>query len=365
MQPVETAPIEVPPVVLIVVGALVGRSDPADGVARTARLGPVALIVPGVLVGRSARVGGVAPIARPVPVALIVPAARAPERSGSGRLIVPAVPVGLIVLAAPVAVLGYAGVARSGGRPDRAGGGRPDRARRSLRRASGPCGWLASGPCGGLASGPCGWRSRPDRGAADRRPPEGARRVEDKAPRRVEPALPSDVTGDELDRQVRGELGTLSKDNATIVARHLVMVARLMDEEPELAYEHAVAAQHRAGRVGLVREAAGLAAYQVGRYDDALRELRTARRLTGSSEHLPVMADCERGLGRPERALDLASSPEASRLDRAGQLEMLIVAAGARGDLGQHDAAVVMLQVAELDVPPAPGRARPGRRVPG
>ena len=171
----------------------------------------------------------------------------------------------------------------------------------------------------------------------------------------MEPALPADVTGDELDRQVRGELGTLSKDNATIVARHLVMVARLMDEDPELAYEHAVAAQQRAGRVGLVREAAGLAAYQVGRYDDALRELRTARRLTGSSEHLPVMADCERGLGRPERALDLASSPEATTLDRAGQLEMLIVAAGARGDLGQHDAAVVMLQIAELDVPPRAG----------
>jgi tetratricopeptide (TPR) repeat protein len=183
-----------------------------------------------------------------------------------------------------------------------------------------------------------------------------APRVDDeRTPRRIEPALPADVTGDELDRQVRSELSTLSRENAVVVARHLVMVARLMDDEPELAYEHAVAAQQRAGRVGLVREAAGLAAYQVGRYEEALRELRTARRLTGSSEHLPVMADCERGLGRPERALDLASSPEARELDRAGQLEMLIVASGARGDLGQHDAAVVMLQVGELDVPPRAG----------
>lgn len=154
---------------------------------------------------------------------------------------------------------------------------------------------------------------------------------------------------------MRGELGTLSRENSTVVARHLVMVARLMDEDPELAYEHAVAAQRRAGRVGLVREAAGLAAYQVGKYEDALRELRTARRLTGSSEHLPVMADCERGLGRPERALDLAASPEAKGLDRSGQLELLIVASGARGDLGQHDAAVVMLQVGELDVAPRSG----------
>lgn len=156
---------------------------------------------------------------------------------------------------------------------------------------------------------------------------------------------------------MRGELGTLAKDNATVVARHLVMAARLLDEDPEAAYQHALAAQRRAGRVGLVREAAGLAAYHAGRYDEALRELRTARRLTGSSEHLPVMADCERGLGRPERALDLAAAPEVSQLDRAGRLEMLIVASGARSDLGQHDAAVVALQVAELDVPPRSGSA--------
>jgi tetratricopeptide (TPR) repeat protein len=163
------------------------------------------------------------------------------------------------------------------------------------------------------------------------------------------------VTGDELDRQVRGELGTLSRDNATTVARHLVMAAQLLDDEPELAYAHAQAAQRRAGRVGLVREALGIAAYQVGHYEEALRELRTARRLTGSSEHLAVMADCERGLGRPERALDLAGSDEARTLDRAGQLEMLIVASGARQDLGQFDAAVIMLQVAELEVPPTAG----------
>ena len=60
------------------------------------------------------------------------------------------------------------------------------------------------------------------------------------------------------------------------------------------------------------------------------------------------MADCERGLGRPERALELAASPEASRLDLEGRVEMLLVAAGARQDLGQADAAVLTLQVPEL-----------------
>jgi len=163
------------------------------------------------------------------------------------------------------------------------------------------------------------------------------------------------VTGAELDRQVRGELGTLSRDNATAVARHLVMTARLLGEDPEAAYLHSMAAQRRAGRVGLVREAAGIAAYQVGRYEEALRELRTARRLTGSSEHLPLMADCERGLGRPERAIELAATPEAGQLDRAGQLELLMVCSGARQDLGQPEAAVVMLQVPELQAQPGSG----------
>ena len=41
----------------------------------------------------------------------------------------------------------------------------------------------------------------------------------------------------------------------------------------------------------------------VPRRDDtlALRELRTYRRITGRDDQLPLMADCERGLGRPER----------------------------------------------------------------
>ncbi|MFC4010239.1 hypothetical protein ACFOY2_23635 [Nonomuraea purpurea] len=72
------------------------------------------------------------------------------------------------------------------------------------------------------------------------------------------------------------------------------------------------------------------------------------------------MADCERGLGRPERAIDLVRSPEAERLDRAGRIELTIVESGARRDLGQHDAAVITLQrLPELrDPQPKPWSAR-------
>lgn len=191
------------------------------------------------------------------------------------------------------------------------------------------------------ASGP-----RDDRGRDDRERGGGERSSRPSRP--VEPALPEDVTGRELDQDVRRDLGALAADNATAVARHLVMVARLLDDDPARALEHGRAAQRRAGRVGAVREAAGLAAYRAGEYDEALRELRTARRLTGSQVHLPVMADCERGLGRPERALEAAAGPAARELDRAGQIELAMVLAGARGDLGQHDAAVLELQLPEL-----------------
>lgn len=167
-------------------------------------------------------------------------------------------------------------------------------------------------------------------------------------PRRVEPPLPDDVTGRELDRAVRAELSSLAKLNAEAVARHLVMAGRLLEEDPEAAYRHAMAAQGRAARVGAVREAAGLAAYATGRFAEALAELRAARRITGDNSLLPVMADCERGLGRPERALAMAASPEVKALPAAARVEMVIVVSGARRDLGQHDAAVLALQGPQL-----------------
>ncbi|UNO44274.1 tetratricopeptide repeat protein [Streptomyces sp. MST-110588] len=141
---------------------------------------------------------------------------------------------------------------------------------------------------------------------------------------------------------------SLPKTLAEDVAKNLVMVARTLDEDPEQAYGYSRVALRLASRVAAVREAAGFAAYAVGKYGEALAEFRAARRMTGSVELWPVMADCERGLGRPEKALAMAGEPEVQRLDRAGQVEMRLVAAGARRDMGQADAAVVTLQSSEL-----------------
>ena len=152
----------------------------------------------------------------------------------------------------------------------------------------------------------------------------------------------------DLDRVTLHSLRTLPEGLAELVARHLAAAALVLAEDPALALAHARAASRRAGRVAVVREAVGVAAYSAGEFGTALTELKAAARISGSSEYLPMIADCERGLGRPERALALASSDEAGTLDRDGKVEMLIIAAGARRDLGQPEAAVLTLQVPAL-----------------
>ncbi|MEV0157468.1 Replicase polyprotein 1ab [Micromonospora sp. NPDC050686] len=123
---------------------------------------------------------------------------------------------------------------------------------------------------------------------------------------------------------------------------------QLIDEDPAEALAHAMAARRLASRISAVREAVGLAAYHAGEWQTAIAELRTYHRMSGLQSHLAVLADCERALGRPERAIDLFRGADREKLDQAVAIELLIVAAGARGDLGQKDAAVAMLQVREL-----------------
>src|SRR5690606_20677010 len=182
------------------------------------------------------------------------------------------------------------------------------------------------------------------------------------APRRERlPEVAPDISAEDLDKEVRDELRSLPGDLAELVGRHLLAAERALEEDDfDRAHEHTKVARRFAARIGVVREAAGIVAYRAGHFSEALSDLRAARRITGSEAYLPVMADCERGLGRPERALDLIRSPEAERLDRAGRIELAIVESGARRDLGQYDAAVVTLQrVPELrDPEPKPWSAR-------
>lgn len=168
------------------------------------------------------------------------------------------------------------------------------------------------------------------------------------------PAIPSSIEAKQLAPEVRAELLTLDKSTADTVARHLVAAGELLDEDPEAALAHAQAARTRSGRIAAIREAVGIAAYHCGDWAQALSEFRAARRMGSKSQLLPLIADCERGVGRPERAIELARSPEAAQLTGDDADEMRIVAAGARADLGQFEQALAVLSS------PAPDPSRTG-----
>lgn len=166
------------------------------------------------------------------------------------------------------------------------------------------------------------------------------------AARQNEPDLRGDLDVKDLDPSVRQDLRSLAKDNAEAVAKHMIMAATLLADDPQLALRHARAAKDRGGRVSVVRETAGIAAYHAGEWKEALAELRAARRMSGGPGLVAVMADCERALNRPEKAIELARDIDPDELDDATRIELAIVIAGARHDLGQHDAAVVELSKA-------------------
>jgi len=201
---------------------------------------------------------------------------------------------------------------------------------------------------GGPRRAPHDQRSAPRSSGPDR-----ARRAQPKpesdTPRDQGPPIPPEIEAKQLSPEIRGELTTLDRATADIVARHLVAAGELLDEDPEAALAHARAARARSGRIAAVREAVGIAAYHCGDWAQALAELRAARRMGSRSPLLPLIADCERGVGRPERAIELARSPEAAALTGDVADELRIVVAGARSDLGQHEQALAVLSTPQLD----------------
>ncbi|WP_236572194.1 hypothetical protein [Nocardiopsis sp. FR4] len=198
-----------------------------------------------------------------------------------------------------------------------------------------------------------GFRGRDDRrsgGYRGRDDRQDSRRVprEERDPADIAPQLPEEASYSQLDDETKRELHSLPKSLAELIGKHIVAAGMFLDEDPERAYAHAVYARRKASRLSSVREASGVAAYTVGKWQEALSDLRAARRMSGRDNFLALMADCERGLGRPERALELANDPAAKDLDTADRIELRIVASGARRDMGDTKAALAELQVPEL-----------------
>ena len=109
----------------------------------------------------------------------------------------------------------------------------------------------------------------------------------------------------------------------------------------------------RAGRVGLVREALGIAAYHVEKYDEAVRELRTHRRISGSNDNIALIADAERGRGKPQKAIELFESAAELDLDNDNRTELVIVAAGAKSDLSDPKGARALIEAEDFTQKPS------------
>jgi tetratricopeptide (TPR) repeat protein len=223
------------------------------------------------------------------------------------------------------------------GRPARTSGSKPTGGKPTGGRPTG------SKPTGSKPTG-----SKPPRREDWKRPKEDQRPRTETQARYDGPPFPEEITGKELDRSVSAQLKGLPEKLAARVARHLAAAGALIDEDPETAYQHTLAARARAARLAVVREACGEAAYAAGHYAEALSELRAAKRMNGATAYLPIMADCHRALGQAEQALKLARSPSVANFPADAKAEMTIVEAGARRDLGQVDAALRTLEQAPL-----------------
>ena len=155
-----------------------------------------------------------------------------------------------------------------------------------------------------------------------------------------EPKMPKGMEWSMLSKDERERLRGLSKEHAENIGLHILAAFALEESDPELALEHAKWVARQASRIDFARETLAFVAYRQGDYKLALREFRTAYRMNGFLDYLPFIADCERGVGEPKKAVELALSDEGKQLHGAPKVEMFLVYAGALGDLEMWDKAI-------------------------
>lgn len=148
-----------------------------------------------------------------------------------------------------------------------------------------------------------------------------------------EPKMPKSIEWSMLSTDDRERLRGLSKEHAENIGLHILAAYTLEERDPELALEHAKWVAHQASRIDFARETLAFVAYRQGDYKLALREFRTAFRMNGFLDYLPFIADCERGMGEPKKAIETAMSDDAKYLRGESKAEMFLVYAGALGDL--------------------------------
>ena len=150
-----------------------------------------------------------------------------------------------------------------------------------------------------------------------------------------------------MPREILAEIRSVAKvgqaDQA--IARLERAVELLGRGDSKGAASEAAKAKALAPRSAAVREVLGMALYGQERWQEALAEMQTYRRMSGRADQNHIIADCHRGLGHPERAVPLAEEALAARgVPLAAKAEAVIVAASALADMRRFDQALGLLR---------------------
>lgn len=130
---------------------------------------------------------------------------------------------------------------------------------------------------------------------------------------------------DNLPKWLRDEITRVTRKDRLIPTLNLLNAAAdaFADGRYRFARDKLVEAKALSSRASAIRELLGLSAYRAGLWQEALRELRTFRRLAGDTTHMAVEMDALRALGKPDEVhktwhelLRLGSSPAATKEGR-------------------------------------------------
>jgi tetratricopeptide (TPR) repeat protein len=160
-----------------------------------------------------------------------------------------------------------------------------------------------------------------------------------------------------LPQEALNELRETARPHAVADAARALADAVLAlseDGDPEAAVRAARVAKRAAPRSASVREALGIALYQAGDFRAARTELAAAQRISGRQDLAAMLADIERALGRPERAIELFERVDRSKLDPDTAAELLLVAAS----LADHHLRLAYAEGALAEQAGDPPRAR-------
>lgn len=168
------------------------------------------------------------------------------------------------------------------------------------------------------------------------------------------------VTGGRLPKWVRDEiLHSTSKDRREPAIN---LLGSAVVDFAEGRYKSAAKALRQAKelspRAATIRELLGLAEYELGDWEQALRELRTYRRLTGVTDHVAVELDCLRAQGRAQEVSKAWESLRHLEFGRDADREARVVYGSFLLDQGRAAAAWDVVKPGRLGPNPTPADVR-------